>query len=882
MKMPSLNVKLLENLRKTFWVILALIGTSTIPTVFLFSSAVAAESCNPPVNQGAVYTVKIGEEITFNTANCSDIVNPVPLDPPILPVDQTSASVSGNVAEASASSRPGYRSGAQAIVGVRYKWDLNGRSWEDVKDIPVTVTALFSYRLKVKNVNPKPAGAVGAQIDIIPLHETWYKNIGGGNQIFDVDEEQVEEIVYKTTVGDLTTKVIFKANAYAGMFCNLELPDSCRPFEGYAPNEALSRIVMRSITIKFDTWKADISVAPLQYLGIPYKVALRATYQGSEEDAFEFGLGQVAPLEPLISGFYWPYEDRGNVTSCNFSYGFSQAFDPVAYVLLPNEPIVARSGETKYLVCTVYHKWNWVPPADISDIVAELSNASIFEFLKLLVGNFSEIISNILDLKELLDAFVNAGISSERDVTYSVHGEATDVEQIKVTIPETKFLLYVSSVYGSTTASAEIGGGIALCVINLPSCAGIILGGITQGVAAVNQRIAANDPRDDYTVVSSEEMKRVQALENIVAKDERDFAFKSIRLAALSEALQLSYARYLGALEADQLMWVAVQYAAMHAHLNEMQQVSREQGILYKNLTDELPLPAGVTFEDVKNYLRVNGLTPPGVEVLDAFGISRDEQSNLIEALLLFETNDYLEAFENTRGWTELLPKFYERLRESVGPLPEGSISAVINMNPKRLVDGSPGESVNAFIELPVEYDAAAIDVDSVLLNGELALKVGSATMGDHDGDGLVDLSVAFDGYRLQEILERHEASEHIILSVSGLLLDGTAWGGVDTIQFVRDDDDDDDIPNNEDSCPHSNRNETAVIGNCDSGVSNTLFDEGCTISDLIAECADGAKNHGKFVSCVAKLTNGLKKDGIITGQEKGAIQSCAAQASIP
>jgi hypothetical protein len=56
------------------------------------------------------------------------------------------------------------------------------------------------------------------------------------------------------------------------------------------------------------------------------------------------------------------------------------------------------------------------------------------------------------------------------------------------------------------------------------------------------------------------------------------------------------------------------------------------------------------------------------------------------------------------------------------------------------------------------------------------------------------------------------------------------------------------------------------------------LLDGGSSIGDLIAECADGARNHGKFVSCVAKLTNGLKKDGIIAGREQGAIQSCAAR----
>src|SRR4030095_16080162 len=56
----------------------------------------------------------------------------------------------------------------------------------------------------------------------------------------------------------------------------------------------------------------------------------------------------------------------------------------------------------------------------------------------------------------------------------------------------------------------------------------------------------------------------------------------------------------------------------------------------------------------------------------------------------------------------------------------------------------------------------------------------------------------------------------------------------------------------------------------------------GCAIADKIAQCAANASNHGQFVSCVAQLTNELKQTGIITNQQKGAIQKCAAHASIP
>lgn len=72
------------------------------------------------------------------------------------------------------------------------------------------------------------------------------------------------------------------------------------------------------------------------------------------------------------------------------------------------------------------------------------------------------------------------------------------------------------------------------------------------------------------------------------------------------------------------------------------------------------------------------------------------------------------------------------------------------------------------------------------------------------------------------------------------------------------------------------------VIDGCDSGVADVVLPGGSTLSDLIADCAEEATNHGQFVSCVAHLTNDLKKNGIITGQQKAALQRCAAQADIP
>jgi hypothetical protein len=94
-------------------------------------------------------------------------------------------------------------------------------------------------------------------------------------------------------------------------------------------------------------------------------------------------------------------------------------------------------------------------------------------------------------------------------------------------------------------------------------------------------------------------------------------------------------------------------------------------------------------------------------------------------------------------------------------------------------------------------------------------------------------------------------------------------------------DSDGDGVADDVDCNPYSDLNPTVVFESCDSGVSNTLFADGCSISDLTHACADDAKNHGTFSSCMAAVTNDLRKSGEITGSGRSMIQSCAAQSDM-
>lgn len=70
------------------------------------------------------------------------------------------------------------------------------------------------------------------------------------------------------------------------------------------------------------------------------------------------------------------------------------------------------------------------------------------------------------------------------------------------------------------------------------------------------------------------------------------------------------------------------------------------------------------------------------------------------------------------------------------------------------------------------------------------------------------------------------------------------------------------------------------VIDGADTGIADFEHD-GSLVSEQIQQFAETAKNHGKFVSSIAKFTNNLRKAGLISKAERNLLVSIAAASSI-
>ncbi|MHC4979536.1 MAG: hypothetical protein ACYTGT_11015 [Planctomycetota bacterium] len=89
------------------------------------------------------------------------------------------------------------------------------------------------------------------------------------------------------------------------------------------------------------------------------------------------------------------------------------------------------------------------------------------------------------------------------------------------------------------------------------------------------------------------------------------------------------------------------------------------------------------------------------------------------------------------------------------------------------------------------------------------------------------------------------------------------AFGGsdtfYDTVELPTADSDGDGIPDDEDACPDSILTPTIVINGCDSGVTNVLFEDGCTMSDRAHRQAASRKDrklrgHGRPAQRAARF----------------------------
>ncbi len=104
-------------------------------------------------------------------------------------------------------------------------------------------------------------------------------------------------------------------------------------------------------------------------------------------------------------------------------------------------------------------------------------------------------------------------------------------------------------------------------------------------------------------------------------------------------------------------------------------------------------------------------------------------------------------------------------------------VPADLDVDPDTINLGRRGRWLTCFLEFPAGLDPASVDLASLRFNGQLAAEPTASVIGDHDGDGVLDLQVKFDFEAARPTLAMGAQVRTI---VTGLIGGTTRFLGVD------------------------------------------------------------------------------------------------------
>jgi PKD repeat protein len=109
-------------------------------------------------------------------------------------------------------------------------------------------------------------------------------------------------------------------------------------------------------------------------------------------------------------------------------------------------------------------------------------------------------------------------------------------------------------------------------------------------------------------------------------------------------------------------------------------------------------------------------------------------------------------------------------------------LQATIDIDPDTLNLNSTGKWITCHIEFPDGYKVEDIDINTIMLNDVLPANTQPTNISDYDQDGIPDLMVKFDRQNIIDILE---PGDNVEIIITGQLIDGTKFEGIDFIDVI-------------------------------------------------------------------------------------------------
>ena len=201
---------------------------------------------------------------------------------------------SGNSAHVSLSASQGHEGTAVAKLGVNITWDMNGHTWEEIKDWPINIA--FNYHYNIESHWVEGNGSANAWIQTEDVNDlTIYQQIG--HLVGQAGSSEGESIEYlNTTLGVIGDRICLGAFCEAGSYAS-------------SIHTSSATLQLYSITIEFE----NPPTTPTPPIGPPCRsIGQECVFMAMAEDPdgddvkfiFDWGDGSTSETEFVKSGMW--------------------------------------------------------------------------------------------------------------------------------------------------------------------------------------------------------------------------------------------------------------------------------------------------------------------------------------------------------------------------------------------------------------------------------------------------------------------------------------------------------------------------------------------------------------------------------------------------
>ena len=472
-----------------------------------------------------------------------------------------------------------------------------------------------------------------------------------------------------------------------------------------------------------------------------YEIKLKTYNLNTQQMTFSYGLDySYTPYNPFENIFYPPF--FGEETTCHLNgnpYDFSMKSDMI------------NPYETKIYIFTISNDWIWIPPWNWAEIIIiQLFNiegiTQILQNIYTWITSVPHIKYNYIGMGDVIwntENEVNVCISYEKQEALTLSVQASAVGSIETIIGEAALLFPPFGVIAAATAFAIEAAFI---------------------YTSFQQYERAYDPDSNYTEIIQPDSPYIPDLRDI-PQIEKYYAELALNLPPIAKACKDSYAKYLGAKNAESIEWQIIQLSSMKYYGQKLADIMLEMYDIFEN---QLPVMPPLTIDNLSiilNYLSTEGLPKLEIEILKQYGLTDDEIDGILQSLLATDAMFYMNVYTNFSKIFENMTSLYETSIDNYPEPPEGTNIVNLDIYPKEInTTTNLPTFINCYIEFPKKSDLSGYNVTSAYLNNQIEPIYISQYPGDYDNDGIEDIKIA---YNVSDILSLIKEG-NLLISING------------------------------------------------------------------------------------------------------------------